>query len=176
MRLLLLNITLVLGLLFAAGPRGCSFYTTNPLKGGTSEYTDTTKVEVLQFVNNAALAKGTVPQTVAEALRDGIQTQTKLDLVPRGGELVYEGTITNYVITPVNIQGNTQTAALNRLTITVSIKFTDLKKESNSFEASFSRFADYQSTQNLSSVEDDLIREISTQLVQDILNRSLNAW
>ena len=148
----------------------------NPLKGG-STYSDTTKIRVAAFTNNASLAKATLPQTMAEALRDAIQSQTKMELVPRGGDLVYEGTITGYSVSPVSIQaGTNQTAALNRLTIIVSVKFTDTHDETKCFETSFSRFADYNSTKNLTAVEDELIKDISSQLVQDILNRSINNW
>lgn len=174
MRLLIALVSIV----FAAATvstRSCTF-THNPLKGG-SIYSDSTTVRVAAFTNNASLAKATLPQTMAEALRDAIQSQTKMNLVPRGGDLVYEGTITGYSISPVSIQaGNTQAAALNRLTIVVSVKFTDTKDETKNFETAFSRFADYNSTQNLSAVEDELIKDISSQLVQDILNRSINNW
>lgn len=175
----ILHITLFLFIgLSAVSQRGCTF-STNPIAKGskdTTGYGSSTNVCVLPFVNSASLAKATLPQTMAEALRDAIQSQTKMNLVPRGGDIVYEGTITGYSISPVAIQGANQTAALNRLTITISVKFTDTKKESNSFEASFSRFSDYSSSQNLSSVEDDLIKDITSQLVQDVLNRSLNSW
>lgn len=168
----LITLVLLAGLTMSSS--GC--YTFNPIKGN-SPYGDTTTVRVAAFTNNASLAKATLPQTMAEALRDAIQSQTKMDLVPRGGDLVYEGTITGYSISPVSIQaGTNQTAALNRLTIIVSVKFTDTHDETKCFETSFSRFADYNSTQNLSAVEDELIKDISAQLVQDILNRSINNW
>ena len=153
---------------------GC--YTFNPIKGN-SPYSDSTTVRVAAFTNNASLAKATLPQTLAEALRDAIQSQTKMDLVPRGGDLVYEGTITGYSISPVSIQaGTTQTAALNRLTIVVSLKFTDTKDDTKSFETAFTRFADFSTSQSLSAVEDELIKDIGNQLVQDMLNRSINNW
>lgn len=174
MRTLLILLSVVFAVA-TVNTKSCSL-TTNPIKGN-SPYGDTTTVRVAAFTNNASLAKATLPQTMAEALRDAIQSQTKMNLVPRGGDLVYEGTITGYSISPVSIQaGTNQTAALNRLTIIVSVKFTDTHDETKSFETSFSRFADYNSTQNLSAVEDELIKDISAQLVQDILNRSINNW
>lgn len=151
-------------------------YSLNPLKAGGSAYPDSTTVSVMLFSNSAPLAKGTVPQTLTESLRDAIQRQTKMDLLVRNGDIVFEGNITGYTITPVSIQSGSDVAALNRLTITVAVKFTDTKNEKNSFDQSFSRFADYNSSQNLPSVEDELIKEITDQLVQDILNRSINNW
>jgi hypothetical protein len=130
----------------------------------------------MPFVNSAPLAKATITQTFADALRDELQ-KTKLRFVPEGGDLNYEGTITGYAITPIAVQaGGDNNAASNRLTITVNVKYTDAIDEKLDFDSPFSRYADYPSTQNLSAVEDELIKEITDQIVQDVLNRSINAW
>lgn len=144
---------------------------------GGRTFNDSVTVSVLTFTNNAPLAKATFPQTISEAMRDAIQRQTRLKMVPRNGDLNYEGTITGYSVTPVSAQGggNNQTA-LNRLTVTVTVKYTDNVDDKYSFESPFTRYADFQSSQNLSAVEDQLLKDITDQLVQDIMNRSINAW
>jgi len=145
------------------------------LSGGRN-FADTVTVSVMPFVNSAPLAKATLTQTFADALRDELQ-KTKLTFVPSGGDLNYEGTITGYAITPVSIQaGGDNNASSNRLTITINVKYTDALDEKLNFDAPFSRYADYPSTQNLSAVEDQLIKDITDQIVQDVLNRSINAW
>ena len=63
-------------------------------------------------------------------------SQTNLDLVTKNGDLHFEGSITGYKVTSVAIQGN-ETAALNRLTITVKVKFTNTKDSSLDFETNF---------------------------------------
>lgn len=136
---------------------------------------DEKTVSVQFFQNSASLAKPTLGQTFTESLKDIMQSQGKLELLTKGGDLNFEGSITGYAVTPVAIQSSDQSAA-NRLTITVSVKFTNEKDEKKSFEASFSRFADFSSSQNLSSVEDDLIKNITDQLVQDIYNKALGNW
>jgi len=73
------------------------------------------------------------------------------------------------------IQGN-ETAALNRLTITVSVRFKNQKDKKQNFESNFTRFADFASSENLTSVEEGLIEEINDQLVQDIFNKSVSNW
>lgn len=144
---------------------------------GGRKFDDSVTVSVMTFTNNAPLAKATLPQTISESLRDVLQRQTRLKLVPSGGDLNYEGQITGYNVTPVAITaGGTDQAALNRLTMTINVKYTDKVDEKFSFESSFSRFADFPSSRNLSEVEDQLIKEITDQLVQDIMNKSINAW
>jgi hypothetical protein len=86
----------------------------------------------------------------------------------------------SYQTTPVAIQGagnnSVNTAASNRLTITISVKFTNIKDEKQNYDTQFSRFADFPSSSSLAAEEDRLIREINTQLVQDIFNKSLTNW
>ncbi|CAN5235962.1 hypothetical protein BH09BAC5_BH09BAC5_03260 [soil metagenome] len=144
---------------------------------GGRKFDDSVTVSVMTFTNSAPLAKATFPQSFSEAIRDAIQRQTRLKTIPRNGDLNFEGSITGYSVVPVSIQGGgTNEASLNRLTVTVSVKYTDAIEEQYSFESSFSRYADFPSSQNLSAVEDQLLKDISDQLVQDIMNRSINAW
>lgn len=132
-------------------------------------------VSVQYFQNNASLAPPTLSQTFTEALKDKLSSQTRLALVNKGGDLSFEGSVSNYTTGPIAIQSTDQ-AALNRLTITVNVKYTCMFDEKKNFEQSFSRYADYTSDQNIASIEDQLTREINEQLVQDIFNRALNNW
>jgi hypothetical protein len=110
-----------------------------------------------------------------EALKDRINAQTKLRIVQQNGDIQYEGEITNYQVSPQSIQGN-QTSALNRLSITVHVKYVNTKTPSMSFDKNFTQFSDYESSKTLSSVEDDLVKDIVDKLSQDIFNASLVNW
>jgi len=132
-------------------------------------------VSVQYFQNQATLAPPTLSQTFTEALRDRLSSQTRLGLVNKNGDLNFEGSITGYATSPIAIQ-STDVAALNRLTITVSVKYTCSFDEKKNFEQSFSRFADYNSSQSLTTVEQELITQINEQLTLDIFNRALNDW
>jgi hypothetical protein len=132
-------------------------------------------VSVIYFQNQASLAPPTLSQVFTEALRDRLSTQTRLGLVNKNGDLNFEGSITNYVASPIAIQ-STDVAALNRLTITVNVKYSCSFDDKKNFEQSFSRFADYNSSQSLGTVEGELIRQINEQLTLDIFNRALNDW
>ncbi|PCJ89017.1 MAG: hypothetical protein COA57_02645 [Flavobacteriales bacterium] len=142
---------------------------------GASIPPDVKTVSVSYFPNYAPLAQPTLSQTFTEALRDILLRQTPLSLVEGGGDLHFEGEIRNYLTSPVAVQGN-ETAARNRLTITVKVRYVNTKDENQNFEQSFSRFADYDGGTALSEVEEDLIKEVNDQLVQDIFNRALSNW
>ena len=108
-------------------------------------------------------------------MKDIFLSQTNLVLVKADGDLEFEGSITAYNSAPVAIQGN-ETAALTRVTMTVNVKFTNNFDESQSFETTFSRFEDFETSQDLSAVEEQLIRSINDQLTQDIFNKAVTNW
>lgn len=142
---------------------------------GASVPVEAKTVSVQYFQNNTSLAPPTLSQSFTEALRDKLSSQTRLALINKGGDLAFEGSIIGYATSPIAIQSTDQ-AALNRLTITVNVKYTCSFDEKKNFEQPFSRFFDYSSTQSFAAVEDQLIRDINEQLVQDIFNRALNDW
>jgi hypothetical protein len=108
-------------------------------------------------------------------LRNYFTSQTNLVLVDRGGDLNLEGSINQYAVVPVAIQGN-ETAALNRLTISVNVKFSNKTDTKQNWDVTFSRYRDYSSSFNLSSVQEGLIKEITDDLVQDIFNKAVVNW
>lgn len=142
---------------------------------GASIAEDVKTVSVKTFPSYAPLANANLSQTFTEALKDKFLSQTNLDLVASDGDLQFEGSITGYNVTSVAIQGN-ERAALNRLKITVKVKFTNTKDSDLDYESSFSRYTDYESSQNLASIEDGLITEINDQLTQDIFNKAVSNW
>lgn len=142
---------------------------------GTSIPEDVKTISIKTFQNYASLTNVNLTQTFTEALKDKFISQTNLNLISNGGDLQFEGAITAYAITSVAIQGN-ETAALNRLSITVDVTFTNTKDNKQDFETSFTRYADFESSQNFSGVEDALISDINNQLTQDIFNKAVSNW
>ncbi len=142
---------------------------------GASISPDTKTFTVKYFQKASALGPSFMSQQFTEKLKDRFISQTPLTLADKDPDLIFEGSITNYVVTPLAIQAN-ETAAKNRLTITISVKMTNLKNEKQNFETTFSRFADYSSSQALSAVENDLITEIFEQLVDDVFNKAFINW
>jgi len=137
------------------------------------ESAKTASVEL--FVSNAGLANPNLPLKITERLKDQILSQTKLLLVREGADLQFSGVITGYDIRPVAVQAN-ETAGLNRLTITVQVTYINKFDEKKNYVQTFSRFADYDSALELSSVEDQLMDDINKQLVQDMFDKAFSNW
>ncbi len=121
------------------------------------------------------MASPTYNQLISEAFKDLMLAQTRLDLIEKRGDLQFEGVVTAYAIGNAAVSGD-EVTTLNRLTITVKVKYVNTFDREKNFERNFSRFADYSSTQDFSVVEGALIEEINEQLIQDIFDASLGAW
>lgn len=142
---------------------------------GASIAPDVKTISVRFFQKTAALGPASLGQTFTEALKDKFVSQTNLSLTERDADMILEGSINGYTVSPQAIQAN-ETAARNRLSISVDVKFTNLKDEKQNFETTFSRYADFESSLNIAVVEDQLIKEINEQLVDDIFNRAVINW
>jgi hypothetical protein len=150
---------------------GCGVYSFT----GASISPEVKSVSIDFFPSYAALAPANMPQLFTESLRDLFVSRTNLDLLTKNGDIRLEGYISNYQTRPVAIQGN-ETAAKNRLTVTVNVTYNNTKDETRNFEKGFTRFADFDATQNLADVEQSLIEEINEQLILDIFNEAVVNW
>ena len=130
---------------------------------------------VYYFPNRARLVNPSLSQLFTEALREKLQRQTSLNEMAENGDLIFEGQITGYDVRPMSIQKEDM-AALNRLTVTVNVKYTNIKDTEQNVERSFSAFEDFDSTSSLSDVEDGLVPEIINKLTEDIFNATLANW
>ena len=164
--------TLAAGALVLLVLGGCSV--NYSLSGGSVPPSAKT-LSVASLEVRAPLCSPQAAQGITEAVRDLMQAQTPLTLVQQNGDIAYEGTITGYDVQPVAIQAN-ETAALNRLVITISIHFTNKVDSKSDADITVSRFADYSSSQDLSTVEAGLVSDIGKQLAQDIFDRTLGNW
>lgn len=153
------------------------------LSGCTVQYnfTGTGKIDaqtfqVNYFQNNADLVEPGIERTFTLRLQDLIQNQTNLSLTPTNGDLLYEGEITQFRITPMQATAN-QLAAQNRLTITVNVRFVNKKKEEDDFEKPFSFYYDYSGNElPTGATLNAALEEIFERITQDIFNASLAKW
>jgi hypothetical protein len=150
---------------------GCGMYSFS----GASISPEVKTFSVQYFANRASLVQPTLSQAFTERIKDRFISQTSLRQVDRDGDIQFEGYISDYRAQPVAIQG-TETAALNRLSISVLVKFTNTKDATQSFESTFTRYADYDSQKSLAEVELTLIDEVNKQLVDDVFNKSVSNW
>ena len=142
---------------------------------GASIPPDAKTFSVAYFPNNATMVSPILSSTLTEALVDIFTRRTRLTQVDEGGDFAFEGEITNYTSTTSSVSSD-EYALLNRLTITVKVRFTNALDESMSFNRTFTAFEDYELTQLLTEVEGTLIPLIVDKLVTDIFQASASNW
>tara|TARA_B100000767_G_C19777663_1_gene543685 strand:- start:1519 stop:2055 length:537 start_codon:yes stop_codon:yes gene_type:complete len=108
-------------------------------------------------------------------LQDILINQTNLNLTNSNGDLVFEGEIIEYSITPMSATAQ-NTAAQNRLTISINVRYFNVKKEEDNYETRFSFYYDYPAEQQLYDIKDTAHSEIFERITQDIFNASLAKW
>ncbi|MFZ4105600.1 LptE family protein [Flavobacterium sp.] len=148
---------------------------------GAYNFTGTGKIDaktfqVNYFQNNSPLVQPGIERTFTLKLQDIIQNQSNLNLVRTNGDLTYEGEITNYTITPMAATADL-TAAQNRLSVIINVRYTNKNKETDNFEKAFSFYFDYPGDQQLiGSSLTSALDVIFERITQDIFNESLAKW
>ena len=142
---------------------------------GASISPEVQTVSVDYFRSYAQQAPPVLEQAFTESLREIFISQTNLRLIDGMGDLHFEGRITGYQSRPVSVTSD-QIADAERLTITVRVKFINSKEPKNNFERSFSKYQDYDASQNLQDIENELIGDINDQLVQSIFDAAVSNW
>ncbi|MBS7320099.1 MAG: LptE family protein [Myroides sp.] len=158
-------------LLFCLILSGCGIYNFT----GTGQI-DAETFQVNYFLNNAELVEPGIERTFTTQLQDLIQGQTSLNLTNTNADLVYEGEITQYRISPMTATAE-QTAAQNRLYIAINVRFTNRKNPDDDFEKTFSHFYDYPANDQLIGPRlTSALEEIYERITQDVFNASLAKW
>ena len=178
MKLIKLRFRFGIALLFCSvlALSGCGVYSF----GGTNIDPAVRTFSIQTIPNNAATGPAFLTQRFTEDLKDYFQRNTKLTLVPRDGDLQFDGSIIAYDYAPAAIQkvDGIDQAGSSRLTIQVKIRFTNTKDDKQSFEQVFQSFGDFAATQDIATVNNDqtAIRRITTGIITDIFNKSVANW
>lgn len=150
---------------------GCGIYSFT----GTSLSPDIKTFTVINFTMGTAGGPTNLPQKLTEQLKEYFQKNTSLTQLPNGGDLILEGSITGYEVTAAAPTANDQ-AGLNRLNMTVQVRFTNGLDETKNFDQSFSYYADFPQDQTLNQNEARLLPTLLDNIVQQVFNKSAADW
>jgi len=149
----------------------CGVYTFSGADTGNAE-----TFQVNFFNNEASIIEPGIDRTFTLQLQDYIQNQTSLGLTNSNGDLIYEGEIIEYYIAPMTATSQ-DSAAQNRLTITVNVRYTNTLNHDKDFEKRFSFYFDFPANEQLTGdTKQEALNEIFTRITQDIFNESLTSW
>ena len=160
----------ILSLLLMAG---CTI--SYKFNGSALDYNVYKTIHVSEFPIRAALVYPPLQQTFENDLLDYITRNTRLQTTDGPSDLVLEGEITGYSLSPQAVTEDAY-ASMTRLTITVRVKYTDTRQDGNDIDQTFSAYRDFESSQMLTDVQDELCQQISEELVDIIFNATLGNW
>ncbi len=141
----------------------------------TGANTNAKTVSIGIFTNKAPNAPMKASNLFTEALKQKFTTEGNLKLVDNNGELKISGFISNYSVKPkAAIAG--ETSGLVEITISVQVDYTNTLDPKDKWSQEFKKYAQYESSQSLSAVEEAKLKELNVQLVEDIFNKALVKW
>ncbi len=143
--------------------------------GASIDYAKVHSISVADFPNNAALVYAQLSNSLSEGIRDQYARQTRLSVLPKGGDLELEGEITGYTLTPMAIAADSYSAE-TKLTLTVKVRFTNNIEPEESFEKVYSAFQTFESSQLLSDVQEELCNVMIIEIAENIYNDTVAKW
>ena len=133
-------------------------------------------ISVATFPNFAPTVNPQLSKMLTEELTMMFSSQTSLDVMStEGGDLHVEGEIVGYDTRAAALSSNDE-VSMNRLTVTIKVRFTNNIDPEANFEQQFSRYRDYAASLDFSAVENSLLDEIVTELCEDIFNKAVVNW
>lgn len=171
-----LNYKVIILIIFSVFIEGCGNYSFT----GASIPEGTESFQVNFFENEAGNSMGSIFEPGLDrdftiALQNILQNQTNLQLLSSDADLIYEGEIKEYRVSPMTSTSNLQ-ASQNRLSVGINVRFINLKKEEDNFERKFSFYFDYPAETQLLNVKSEAHDIIFERITQDIFNASLAKW
>lgn len=140
-------------------------------------------MEIRDFMNQASLNYPPLVIRFNEHLKDVYTRNTKLSFVEAGGDLELEGEIVRYDLTPLSVKevsneniGSQMRAAETRLTMSVRIRYRNNVQEGKDKEETITAYRDFSNDKMLDDVQDQLIKELTEEIADQIFNATLSDW
>lgn len=165
------HITLFCTLCFVAV--GCKV--SYSLNGASIDYTKIKTIHITDFQNLAPIVYPPFAQKFSEDLKERFQKQTRLTMIDQAGDLNLEGEIVGYDLTAEAVQADAY-AARTKLTVRINVRYTNMVNEDESFEREFTSFVSFDSSQMFNDVQDQLLEDITKDLINQIFNATVENW
>lgn len=143
--------------------------------GASIDYTKTKTIQIADFPIRSSYVWGPMAPMFNNQLKDIYANHTRLSQVKRNGDLVIEGEITQYSQRNKSVSSEGHSAQ-TELSMTVNVRFTNNINHNEDFERSFTATQTYETTQSLSSVQEELVTQMCKDLTEQIFNSTVANW
>lgn len=145
------------------------------LNGASIDYNTIKTITLETFSNRAAYQWAPMAPMFNNTLSDRYNSQTKLRQVKRDGDLVISGEIISYDQTNKSISADGYSSMV-QLKMTVKVKFINNKQHNDDFDKTFSANREYDSSQQLSAVQEELVQQMIDDIVDQVFNATVANW
>ncbi len=142
---------------------------------GASLDTNLKTIQVSNIRMETAGGPANLSLEINEKLKEYFQRNTSLKMNNKNPDLLIEGSIVGYELTPQAPTGDDK-AGLNRITLRVQFRLTNRLDEDKNFEQEFSFYQDFPQSQTLTQVEKALIPKLVDQIILDLFNKIAGDW
>ena len=139
------------------------------------DYTKTKTIQITDFPIRSSYVWAPMAGIFNNQLKDQFANHTKLIQVKRNGDLKIEGEITRYDQRNKSVSSEGYSAQ-TELSITVNVRFTNNQKHEEDFERTFTGQSSFNTTESLSSVQEQLVTEIIQNICDQIFNATVANW
>ena len=143
--------------------------------GASIDYNKTKTIQIADFPIRSSYVWGPMQALFNNQLKDQFANHTRLIQVKRNGDLKIEGEITQYTQRNKSVSAEGYSAQ-TELSMTVNVRFTNNVNHSEDFERQFTATSNYETTQSLSSVQEQLVTEMTKNLCEQIFNATVANW
>ena len=153
----------------------CACKVTYSFNGASIDYNVTKTIQIEEFPIRASYVWGPMQNIFNNELKDIFANHTHLTQVKRNGDLKIEGEITQYQQRNKSVSAEGYSAQ-TELSMTVNVRFTNNKKHEEDFEQTFTATSTYETTQSLSSVQEELVTQMTKEITEQIFNATVANW
>ena len=143
--------------------------------GASINYDIIKSISIDNFPNRAVYQWGPMEAMFNNALSDIYVNQTKLRQVDRGGDLSLSGEITAYDQINKSISSDGYSSMM-QLKMSVNVRFENTKNHSEDFERQFSASREFDASQQLGDVQEELVTQMIDEIVEQIFNATVANW
>lgn len=143
--------------------------------GASIDYSKTKTITLADFPNRCSYVWGPMAPLFNNTLKDEFANHTHLIQVKRNGDIKIEGEITQYTQRNKSVSSQGYSAQ-TELSMTVNVRFVNNANHQQDFERQFTATQVYETTQNLNSVQEELVTQMVKDIVSQIFNASVANW
>ena len=152
---------------------GCSI--SYKFNGASIDYNTVKTIQIDVFPIRSTYVWTPMQSIFQTRLTDIFAQQTRLKQVKKNGDMHLAGEITGFDQYNKGIASDGYSSQV-QLKMTVNVRFTNNKNHDDDFEKGFTSTREYDSSQQLSSVQEELVQQMIDDIVDQVFNATVANW